>query len=183
MLRRFVVCPAGAEQISPGQRSGKRNFREKHMIMALKGRNKRPAMVRTFRALLRGSSRSLGRCPALICRCPFGAIENCATTKSASEVRRASVREPMHFPRWSFGLVFRSARRMGLRVRKRTRRHVGRERGDSAEVERLWQAVVTEARRPRGTGESGAPAIDTGDRNETESRADEHRGQEDDPGR
>jgi hypothetical protein len=50
----------------------------------------------------------------------------------------------MHFPRWSFGLVFRSARRMGLRVRKRTRRHVGRERGDSAEVERLWQAVVTE---------------------------------------
>jgi hypothetical protein len=47
MLRCFGIRPEGAEQISPGQRPGNGNSREKQ---ALKGRNKGLAMLRPFRA-------------------------------------------------------------------------------------------------------------------------------------
>jgi hypothetical protein len=50
-----------------------------------KGRNTGVAMFRPCRARNPTSPRFLGRCPRLVCRCPFGATENSATPKRARE--------------------------------------------------------------------------------------------------
>jgi hypothetical protein len=79
MLRCSEFRPEGAEQISPGQRPGNGNFRGKQ---ALKGRNKGLASC-----ALTGTGECVamvpGRCPGLICGCPFGANPRGLHVKSA----------------------------------------------------------------------------------------------------
>jgi hypothetical protein len=84
MLRCSVFCPEGAEQKSPEQRPGKPYFRRKPSP-------ERAQHGRRDVSPLQGSEphlpRFLGRCPRLICRCPFGATENLARSLSAHSVR------------------------------------------------------------------------------------------------
>src|SRR5579863_6698265 len=70
--RVWGFCPEGAEQISPGQRpeTGKSNRPQ-----ALKGRDTGPPMFRPFRAQESTCDPIPGRCPGLICGCPFGATD------------------------------------------------------------------------------------------------------------
>jgi hypothetical protein len=70
MLRCFGVAPKGPKQESPGQRPG---YRHPDILVALKGRHKAIALFRPFRARSRLVGAIPGRCPGLICGCPFGA--------------------------------------------------------------------------------------------------------------
>ena len=71
--RVLEFCPEGAKQISPGQRPGDR---KPNRPRALKGRDTCRVMFRPFRAQVSASDPLPGRCPGLICGCPFGATDH-----------------------------------------------------------------------------------------------------------
>jgi hypothetical protein len=106
MLRGFGICPEGAEQKSPGQRPG---IRGPDMPKALKGRHKGSALSRPFRAWSCVVGTIPGRCPGLICGCPFGAAgRKCATSKTRERGDRS--RRAGTLPRSRVGLVLGQSR-------------------------------------------------------------------------
>jgi hypothetical protein len=104
MLRCFGICPEGAEHKSPGQRPGNR---DPDMTRALKGRHKGIAMFRPFRAWSRVVGAIPGRCPGLICGCPFGAADKTAQHQNAQvrDASRGQFEVHSRSPRLRVGLV------------------------------------------------------------------------------
>jgi hypothetical protein len=80
-----VSSPKGPVDISQGHRPG---LGEEQPFIALKGRNKITTLgrlCRPFRAWATFCLSLPGRCPGLVCGCPFEARTECATSETASE--------------------------------------------------------------------------------------------------